>query len=68
VSERGRQRLQGAIRASEASNQILRIARSCPGRTNELTRFSSVSERGRQRLQGAIRASEASNQILREPL
>ena len=28
-----------------------RIARRCPGRTREQTRFSSASERGRQRLQ-----------------
>jgi hypothetical protein len=27
-----------------------RIARRCPGRTSEQTRFSSASERGRQRL------------------
>src|SRR5215211_5292615 len=39
-----------------------RIARRCPGRTNEQTCFSSVSEKGRQRLQSAIRASGASCQ------
>ena len=56
------------IAASGASNQNTapRIARRCPGRTNEQTRFSSVSERGRQRPQSAIRASGASNQTLRE--
>src|SRR5687767_15237994 len=45
-----------------------RIARRCPGRTNEQTCFSSVSERGRQRLQSAIRASGASNQTLLQQL
>ena len=56
------------IAASGASNQNTapRIARRCPGRTNEQTRISSVSERGRQRPQSAIRASGASNQTLRE--
>ena len=48
--------------------QAPRIARRCPGRTNEQTCFSSVSENGRQRLQSAIRASGASNQTLRKPL
>jgi hypothetical protein len=45
-----------------------RIARRCPGRANEQTRFSSASERGRQRLPSAILASGASNQTLRERL
>jgi Aminoglycoside/hydroxyurea antibiotic resistance kinase len=51
-----------------ADSIALRIARRCPGRTNEQTRFSSVSERGRQRPQSAILASGASNQTLREQL
>jgi hypothetical protein len=37
----------GKSRTSRAD----RIARRCPGRTNEQTRSSSASERGRQRLQ-----------------
>ncbi len=46
----------------------LRIARRCPGRTNEQTRFSSARERGRQRLASAILASGASNQASCEQL
>jgi hypothetical protein len=42
-----------------------RIARRCPGRTNEQTRSSSASERGRQRLPSAILTSGASNQHCR---
>jgi hypothetical protein len=52
----------------ESRIHVPRIARRCPGRTNEQTCSSSVSERGRQRLQSAIRASGASNQTLREQL
>jgi hypothetical protein len=37
--------------ATPADFERPRIARRCPGRTSERTRFSSASERGRQRLQ-----------------
>jgi hypothetical protein len=50
------------IAASVWKSRILpapRIARRCPGRANEQTRFSSASERGRQRPHSAILAERA---------